>query len=39
MSLYAASFDAKEQIEDAIAAYNDAVDDLEKISYSPTMSA
>ncbi|MEE0784442.1 MAG: FtsX-like permease family protein, partial [Oscillospiraceae bacterium] len=34
ISLYAASFDAKEQIEDAIAAYNDAVDDLEKISYT-----
>ena len=32
--IYSASFDAKEQIEDAIAAYNDAVDDLEKISYT-----
>lgn len=34
INLYAATFDAKEQIEDAIAAYNDDVDDLEKISYT-----
>ncbi len=32
--LYASSFDAKDVIEDAIAAYNDTVDDFSKITYT-----
>ena len=34
ISLYASSFENKDVIEDAIAAYNDTVDELQKISYT-----
>ena len=34
INLYASTFEDKDVIEDAIAAYNDTVDDLEKISYT-----
>jgi putative ABC transport system permease protein len=34
INLYASSFEDKDVIEDAIAAYNENVDDLEKISYT-----
>jgi putative ABC transport system permease protein len=34
INLYASTFENKDVIEDAIAAYNDTVDDLEKITYT-----
>ena len=34
INIYASSFDNKEVIEDAIAAYNEDVDDLKKIAYT-----